>query len=65
MLEPLAQVSHLLTDPHGSVPLLDLKKFEQFVTLLEQLDEFSLNGLVVSEPPEPGIDLDKAILRLV
>jgi hypothetical protein len=65
MLKPLSQVGHLFTDLHGSVPLLDFKKSEQFVTLLDHLGEFSLDGLVVSEPPEPGIDLNKTVFGLV
>jgi len=65
MFEPLPQVSYLPTDPRGSVLLFDLKEFEEFVPLLKDLGKFSLNGSVVSEPPESGFDLDKIILGLV
>jgi len=65
VLESLSEVSHLFTNTQGFVLLLDFKKSEQLVTLLEHLGKFSLDGLVVSEPAELGIDLNKAILGLV
>jgi hypothetical protein len=64
MLKPVSQGSHFFTGPDRGVLFLDLQEFEKLIPLLEHPDEFSLNGLVVSEPPEPRLDPDKLALGL-
>jgi hypothetical protein len=65
MLKPCSQGSHFFGGPDRGVLFLDFQKFEKLIPLLEHPDKFSLNGLVVSEPPEPRLDPAKTGLGLI